>query len=169
MSEEIVPEDLLARHEEVLTWYRLAEKHVFPPVDSPVALATQIQNWQALKSKDSKLEKDLLPLYRQMVRQLKARIDRAVLECDTAFIHALNDAAALVKSGKVSQPLDTPGAAVYAIRELRDKLGRRPHHQEVRKQVEQWRKEGGYDNDGRITEDTWRRVLKIIKPLLRLS
>ena len=157
----------------------MLRSHVFPKEDSVVALAGRLKNWQLLESNDPDLlerdfpnlekdfphlEKELLRFYRRIVRETKARILQASRECDTAFLHRLYDAAAIVRRGKVSQSLSVTGAAVYAFHELRVELGYSPTRAQVKKRVDMWHKEGGLPE---ISGRQWNRTLKEIESLFR--
>jgi hypothetical protein len=154
------------RLQELLLWCEFAEKCVYPPEDSVIGLAVRLKIWQAVESQGFLLTEDLedLPFYREIAREIKDRVMQASPELDHSFLRGLSDAAALAAKGEVSQPLDTTGTAVYAFRLLRDELGHRPSWPQVRKQVEQWRKEG---SASKISDRQWERVRKEITPLFQ--
>src|SRR5262245_35247827 len=124
------------RTKELLLWYKFAEKYLYPKEDSVVALAGRLKTWQAVESQDSNLVEDLLPLgdkaaikdlvlvllpfYQDVAQEMKDQVIQACLDLDLPFLRRLSDAFALAAEGKVSQSLDTTGAAVYAFRELRE-------------------------------------------------
>jgi hypothetical protein len=153
-------------------YWKLAEKHFNPPVDSVVDLAARLKVWQEVESSGpipnerSPFEKIVDSVHSQIAQGIKDRVIEACLkpDGDEEFLRRLSEAKALAAKGKISQSLDTIGAALYTIGQLREELGHLPNRQQVQERVEQWRKEGGLE--AKVSPRQWERVWKEIGSLL---
>ena len=171
MSAPATAEEVLERTERMLLLCRYLEKDVYPPFDSVISLASQLRNLSALKN--CEVEPELLPFYCDAVWRLRRQIDAACAGDDPSgndhtFLRNLSDAKELAASGEeLSQGLDVTGSAVYAFALLRGEHPKgRIGRNEIQKQVEQWRTEGGYQ---RVSDRHWNRVFKQIDELLRFG
>jgi hypothetical protein len=148
------------------------KEHIDHPYGSEWDLVNRLRIAQKL-AQDKRSDEELSPLeaYQRPTRlKVVAQLDQMWAEAkgkvDVAFFKRLLKAATRVKKGD-SQSIDTTGAIILAIDELRRQSGGCPTREQIQKLVHQWRHEG--KAGGPLTEQYWDELLQdpFISALLR--
>jgi len=158
------PEEARRRIELHLFWAQLVSEHVFEKEDSAAGLAGQLKAWQALESKDPSIGEDLLPFYQEAASRIENRIRQACLRNDWKLLGRLSEAAEANAKGKSTLKLFETGYALKAFWPLFLQLGHLPNENQLRKRVDEMRKEDGHP---KISDKGWRRAFKDISQLYR--
>jgi hypothetical protein len=158
------PEEARRRIELHLVWVQLVSKHVFPKEDSVAGLAGRLKAWQALQSKDPYIGEDLLPFYQEAASRLENQNRQAWLRNDWKFLGRLSEAAEANAKGKSTLKLFETGYLLKAFWPLFLELRRLPRPNQLRKRVDEMRKEDGHP---KISDHGWSRAIKDISQLYR--